>query len=304
MWHKQSAPLWEGHTVAITDDESRIPCEITILGMTESNGDVSSFVVVLRDESEVAKQREEAEQAKAKSENLLYHILPRDIVVRLNQGEKDISFSVPSASVSFIDIVKFSDYAKNLSPQDIMGSLSVLFGSFDAAIAKYPLLLKIKLIGDVYMSAGGLFDPDGPPEAHAIQMIKFTLDALQALEETNIQLNSVLQVRIGVNSGGPLIAGVLGTDKPIFDIIGDTINVASRLQSTDVPGMIQISQATHDLIRDQDFCIEERGEVFLKGKGKTMAYLVSQGRQLSFQISATSTSDSLAQISVPNVIDL
>ncbi|OHT02746.1 Adenylate and Guanylate cyclase catalytic domain containing protein [Tritrichomonas foetus] len=275
MKNNQSSLTYEGHTDCVTDDENALSCAITILGITSNDNQISSFVVILRDETDLLEQQNEAEQAKQSSERLLYQILPRDIVFRLNQGEKDISFSVPSASIMFIDIVKFSDYAAGLSPQEIMGNLSLIFAGFDETIKGYDSLIKIKLIGDVYMCAGGLFTPDDPPVVHAEQIVKFGLDALQILEETNVKLNAVLNVRIGVNTGGPLIAGVLGTDKPTFDIIGDPINIAARLQSTDIPGNIQISQETYDLISELDFHIESRGEVFLKGKGNSPAYLVS-----------------------------
>jgi class 3 adenylate cyclase len=122
------------------------------------------------------------------------------------------------------------------------------------------MLLKIKLIGDVYMCAGGLFDPEKPPTIHAEQMIRFSL---RVIDEMNERLNAALAVRIGIN-----LAGVLGTDRPTFDIIGDPINVAARLQSTDFPGSIQISEATKDLIADLEFDIKPRGQVFLKGKGE------------------------------------
>jgi class 3 adenylate cyclase len=207
----------------------------------------------------------------------------------LNEGEKNVSFTVPVATIMFTDIVKFSEYAAALTPDQIMRSLSCLFDAFDKAIAEYPLLLKIKLIGDVYMSAGGLFAPNEPPVTHAEQMIRFGLDCLQALEDVNMQLNSVLAVRIGVNTGGPLIAGVLGSDRPVFDIIGDAINIAARLQSTDIPGQIQISQETYDLVNSLDFVIEARGEVMLKGKGKRPVYLIRPGRGFSFQMSSSST---------------
>ena len=162
-----------------------------------------------------------------------------------------------------------------------MGNLSLVFAAFDQSAKNYPLLLKIKLIGDVYMAAAGLFGgEDMQPKDHAIQTVKFGLECLSELDDVNVKLNANLQVRIGVNSGGPLLAGVLGTDKPVFDIIGDPINVASRLQSTDVPGKIQIPQSTYELIQGADFNVEQRGEIFLKGKGKTMAYLVSQQTML------------------------
>jgi class 3 adenylate cyclase len=230
----------------------------------------------MRDQTELAKQQEEAAAAKAKSERLLFQILPRDIVIRLNQDERDISFSVPQASIIFIDVVKFSEYSALLSPSEIMGNLSNLFAAFDAAAKKYTLLTKIKLIGDIYMAASGLFaGEDQPSNDHALQIVCFGLDCIADLDDVNQALSATLQVRAGVNSGGPVIAGVLGTDRPVFDIIGDPINVAARLQTTDVPGKVQIPQSTFELIQGGHFKIEQRGETFLKGKGHTMTYLVS-----------------------------
>ena len=286
MWmiNGQSALVFEDHLTCITDSAQSMPCGVTILGMTSNNTDegqngsatVQSFVVILRDEADLMKQQEEAEAAKAQSENLLFQILPRDIVTRLNSGEKDISFTVPSASIIFTDVVRFSEYTVNLSPPEIMGNLSTLFAAFDLCAKKYPLLTKIKLIGDIYMAAAGLFsDESEPPKSHAEQILRFGLDCLTSLDDVNLKLNANLQLRVGINSGGPLLAGVLGTDKPVFDIIGDPINVAARLQTTDVPGKIQIPQSTYDLVKDDDFQIEVRGEVFLKGKGKTISYLVT-----------------------------
>ncbi|KAK8837861.1 hypothetical protein M9Y10_035800 [Tritrichomonas musculus] len=310
MINKQAALSYEGHVTCLTDNDTEVPCQIMILGMTSDNdlgtiddessdddeydkkkkkndakGDIESFVIILRDETEMLKHQQIAEEAKKQSETLLYQILPRSVVIRLNQGEKDISFSVPSATIMFIDIVKFSDYAATLTPQEIMGNLSQIMGGYDDAIKKYDMLLKIKLIGDVYMCAGGLFNEEDPPASHAEQMTHFGLDALQNIEDMNSKLSSFLSVRIGINTGGPLIAGVLGTDKPTFDIIGDTINIASRLQSTDFPGKIQISQETYDLIKDLNFSIEPRGEVYLKGKGNQMAYIVSPSIGISFSLS-------------------
>jgi class 3 adenylate cyclase len=156
-----------------------------------------------------------------------------------------------------------------------MGNLSLIFSSFDEELANYPQLIKIKLIGDVYMSAGGLFTPEAAPESHAKEMVQFTLEALKIIEDVNVKLTSLLALRIGVNTNGPILAGVLGTDKPAFDIIGDPINIAARLQSTDVPGHVQVSEDTCKLIRDMAIKIEDRGEVDLKGKGKKRTYLVS-----------------------------
>jgi class 3 adenylate cyclase len=294
MADKQSAPLFEGHTTCITDDEKEIPCSISLLAIFDGE-EMSSFVAILKDESLLLQQQREAETAKKQSETLLYQILPRNIVSRLNAGEKDISFSIPSATIMFIDIVKFSEYAANLTPQEIMGNLSLIFCTFDEACVKYPLLIKIKLIGDVYMCAGGLFDPDIPPANHAEQMIRFGIDALQIIEDTNVKLNALLSVRIGANSGGPIIAGVLGTDKPVFDIIGDPINIAARLQSTDFPGKIQISEDTNALISGMDFQIESRGEVELKGKGRKKTYLVDAIKDPSVMLGVSTSLEDFAR---------
>jgi class 3 adenylate cyclase len=155
-----------------------------------------------------------------------------------------------------------------------MGNLSLVFAGFDERIVEYDRLIKIKLIGDVFMSAGGLFDLEKPPTTHAEQMVRFALDTLKVIEEVNMKLNATLAIRIGINSGGPILAGILGSDKPTFEIIGDPINIAARLQSTDMPGYIQISEATQQLIAACDFTITPRGEVMLKGKGKQLTYLV------------------------------
>ncbi|OHS95568.1 guanylate cyclase [Tritrichomonas foetus] len=145
------------------------------------------------------------------------------------------------------------------------------------------------------MVAGGLFDPEEPPKTHAEQMADFAIEALSLLDDVNMKLNSMLSVRIGINTGGPLIAGVLGTDKPTFDIIGDPINIASRLQSTDIAGKIQISQATFELLQGSDYSIEKRGEIMLKGKGKTMTYLLSP-QKIGFTTEAFSNGDLSAML--------
>lgn len=288
MKQGQCSLTYEVDGVGKTDDDQEIPIHITIVGFAEEYKTcASSFAVILKNTTELQKQREEAEEAKKQSEKLLYNILPRDIVNRLNQGESEIFFSVPSSSIIFIDIVKWSDYAANITPAQIMSNLSLIFAKFDQACVKYNLITKIKLIGDIYMAAAGLFTLDIQPAQHASQMINFALESLLCVEEANTALDASLQVRVGINTGGPLLAGVLGTDKPVFDIIGDPINVASRLQSTCIPSTIQISQSTFELISDMSYNVETRGEIELKGKGKKLAYIVkpslmSQGSSSAF----------------------
>jgi PAS domain S-box-containing protein len=301
MAEHQSGHIVEDHTVCVADDDTEISCQVSLL-MLCNGDDISGFVAILRDETALLQQQEAAEDAKKQSETLLFQILPRDIVARLNAGDKDISFSIETATVMFIDIVKFSEYAANLTPQEIMGNLSQIFASFDEACAQYPLLMKIKLIGDVYMCAGGIFALDVSPAAHAEQMVRFALDALQIIDDLNLRLTALLSIRIGINTGGPILAGVLGIDRPVFDIIGDPINVSARLQSTDVPGKVQISESTQMLVANMDFPIEYRGEIELKGKGKQKTYLIDpqQPRPGALQVLLHSTLEDITRLLPPS----
>jgi class 3 adenylate cyclase len=277
MLEGQISENHEFQTKLISNENSSVNCHITIMGMKANNKEeLSSYVLILRDESILLEQQEELEKAKQRSEELLYQILPKDIVNKINQGETDITFSVPLCSIIFIDIEKFSEYSSSLTPQQIMHSLSLVFGAYDEILKKYPLLTKIKLIGDDYLCAAGLFNSDEEPQAHAEQIVSFGLNCIEAIEECNHKLESSLKVRVGINSGGPIIAGVFGTDNPTFDILGDTISVAALLQSTDVPGNVKISQDTYDLISPLNkFKIDQQDEIYLKGKGSTMTYLVT-----------------------------
>lgn len=272
---RQNGSVYEDHVECLNDNGDLLPVHLTLIAIQyDQNVQNCNFVFILHNEADLIQRQKTAEEAKLKSENLLYHILPEDIVMRLNSGEKDICFTVPSATIIFIDVVKFSEYAKNLTPQQIMGTLTALFSQFDNNADNYSLMRKIKLIGDVYMAAAGLFSDGQNPSEHANQTVRFALDCLMSVDYVNMSVNSNLSVRIGVNTGGPIIAGVLGTDKPVFDIIGDTINVASRLQSTDIPGNVQIPESTLSLLNKDEYAIEPRGEVFLKGKGQVQTYLI------------------------------
>lgn len=272
--NRQASQFYEDDYEVTTDASKTVPVHTMIIGMKSGLDSINSFVFIVRDDSRIVEQKRQAEEEKAKSEKLLFQILPRDIVYKINRGEKDISFQVQSASIIFIDINKFSEYAANLTPRDIMSNLSYYFSELDRTVLKYNMLTKIKLIGDIFMGACGIFNQDDHPENHADQTILFALDVLYQIDEINKKLDSSLGIRIGINSGGPLIAGVLGKDKPLFDIIGDPINVAARLQSTSAVNKIHISTGTYELIKNMSYDITERGETHLKGKGTQKTYYV------------------------------
>ena len=270
MKANQAAMTYSCQVNGVKDDGTEVSLKVTLLGINHG----TSFALICNDQTIMLKQQKQVEEAKKSAEKLLNQILPPMIVKKMNAGETDISFTVQSSTIIFIDIARFSDYTATLSATQIMQNLGRIFKAYDDLIPKYTTLLKIKLIGDDYMAAAGLFNPDVTPDVHATDVINFALDCLRALEEANDALEASLNVRIGVNTGGPLIAGVLGIDKPLFDIIGDPINVAARLQSTDIENHIQISQQTFELIKDKGYKVHERGKIFLKGKGEQTTYII------------------------------
>jgi PAS domain S-box-containing protein len=263
-----------------TDESHFVLCLVMIIALYGQDRTVSDFVLIIKDISKDHEREIESQKAKEKSERLLYAIIPRSIAARISAGT-DPTFVVPIASIMFLDIVKFSEFSKNLTPEQIMGTLASIFESFDVRIARWGLITKIKLIGDVYMCAAGLFD-DARPSAAAEEIVLYALECLQCLDDQNMKMDIALSVRIGINTGGPIIAGVLGNENRVFDIIGDAINVASRLQSTSMPNTIQMSSATHELIAKRALPVLKRDNVILKGKeGAVSTYLLTADSSFS-----------------------
>jgi class 3 adenylate cyclase len=155
-----------------------------------------------------------------------------------------------------------------------MSTLNSLFKKFDEGIAKGATLTKIKCIGDCYMSAGGIFSELNQPAVHAKDMVSFGLGAIASLEELNGELDQHLRIRVGVNSGGPIVAGVLGIGKPTFEILGPAINMAQQMEHHGVPMQVHISRAVYELVYGGIFQIKERGETQIN-TGTVVTYLVS-----------------------------
>lgn len=203
-----------------------------------------------------------------KSENLLLNILPRPIAQRLKQEPRAIADGFPEVTVLFADIVGFTQLSTQTSPEQLVSLLNSIFSAFDKLAEKHGLE-KIKTIGDAYMAVGGLPEPFAD---HAKAVVMFALDLQETIDKFNWETGHNLSIRIGINSG-PVVAGVIGIKKFIYDLWGDTVNTASRMESHGSPGTIQITESTFQLIRDQ-FQIEPIGLINIKGKGQMMTYRV------------------------------
>jgi class 3 adenylate cyclase len=206
------------------------------------------------------------EQEKVESERLLLNVLPASISKRLRSGEHPIADDFPSVSVVFADIVGFTPLAAKLSPAEVIGMLSGLFSQFDDLVTDRGLE-KIKTIGDSYMAVGGLPEP---LERHAECVIDLALAMLHCVELAD--QFAELTLRVGIHSG-PAAGGVIGSRKFAYDVWGDTVNIASRLEQAGVPGRVHVSQQTRELTLDR-FEFETRGPMELRGWGTMTTYLV------------------------------
>jgi class 3 adenylate cyclase len=212
----------------------------------------------------------------ARSEQMLQSILPPHLVPRVMAGEQNISFSVTSASIVFLDVVEFTPWCGSNTAETVMGVLNMFFKELDAVIATLPTMTKIKCIGDCYMCAGGIFSEVNQPTVHAAEAVTFGLKALDALEHVNQELGCSLRIRVGINTGGPIVAGVIGCGKPTFEIIGPAINMAQQMEHHGIPMMVQISRMVYEIIYGSSFKVKERsGQVEIKG-GNVVTYLVSR----------------------------
>lgn len=215
------------------------------------------------------KEKELLEFEQMKTEKLMLNILPKPIAERLKKGEKNISGSYPEVTILFSDLVGFTKMSSQKSAADLVKLLNDLFSRFDRR-AENLGLEKIKTIGDAYMAVGGL---PIPRSDHAEITADMALGMFEDLAAFNAENSAELNMRIGLNSG-PVVAGVIGFTKFSYDLWGNTVNTASRMESTSLPGRIQISPATQEALHDH-FVLEQRELIECKGLGKIMTYFLN-----------------------------
>jgi len=211
-------------------------------------------------------------QEQAKSETLLLNILPRSIAEKLKAETQPIADQFESASILFADVVDFTPWSERLRPAEVVGCLDHLFSHFDALAERHGLE-KIKTIGDCYMVAAGV---PAPRPDHARALALMALDMLEAMRSEDEVGHLGLELRVGINSG-PVVAGVIGRKRFLYDLWGDAVNTASRMESHGKPGRIQISRATYDLLADEFEC-EPRGTIAVKGKGAVEVWYLIRRR--------------------------
>jgi len=217
-------------------------------------------------------EKELVELEKEKSEKLLLNILPGAIAGRLKSGEKTIANGHATVSVMFADLCGFTALSRKTNPAQLVEMLNGIFTAFDLIVEKHGVE-KIKTIGDCYMMVGGL---PTHRDDHAQVVADVALEMLMALDRLN-QINGTdLKMRVGIHTG-PVVAGVIGKIKFTYDLWGDTVNVASRMESSGLPGMVHLSEQTQEALKGK-FMLEERGFVECKGLGQVKTFFL-KGRE-------------------------
>jgi len=219
-------------------------------------------------------QRQALAYEKQRSESLLFSILPQKIAKRLTQNRGTIAQEYPIASILFADIANFTPLSEKLTPTELIMLLNELFSEFDRLVEHHGVE-KIKTIGDCYMVASGV--PNPRPD-HAQAIASLAIDLVRYMNNFAQKYRYPINLRIGIHSGG-VVAGVIGQQKLMYDLWGDTVNTASRMESHGEVGKIQISRATYDLLGNEFIC-ESQGEIDVKGKGKleTWHLIAKRGR--------------------------
>ncbi len=218
---------------------------------------------------ELQYEKELLQLEKEKSEHLLLNILPRPIAERLKGGERTIADSHPQVTVLFADLVGFTQLSTKTAPQEMVNLLNEVFSHFDRLAERHGLE-KIKTIGDNYMLVGGL---PMARDDHAIAVAEMALDMIEDVARINEMNQRQISIRIGINTG-PVVAGVIGKKKFTYDLWGDTVNLASRMESAGLPNSIHVSPSTHAALHGK-FALAERGLVLCKGVGEITTYFLT-----------------------------
>ncbi|MGB2926013.1 MAG: adenylate/guanylate cyclase domain-containing protein [Limnothrix sp.] len=241
----------------------------------DNTNKVVGILGVLEDITERKLADEALQREQEKSEALLLNVLPEAIATQLKEKQGTIAQHFPEATILFADIVDFTPLASQLPPQALLEVLNQIFSEFDALADRYGLE-KIKTIGDAYMVAGGLPIPTEDHAAAIADMALAMIEVVKKMNPLNIKitennyLTHPLRIRIGINTG-EVVAGVIGTKKFIYDLWGNAVNVASRMESAGQANLIQVTESTYDHLKDH-YIFEERGMISVKGKGGMTTY--------------------------------
>ncbi|MBE9127611.1 MULTISPECIES: adenylate/guanylate cyclase domain-containing protein [unclassified Coleofasciculus] len=251
VYRKDGSVIWIAENIDIVKDEK---------------GNLLYYEGTVADITHRKKTETDLTLARKRAELLLLNILPQPVAELLKRGQQTIAESFEAVTILFGDLVDFTKFSTQTSPTELVGILNQIFSKFDR-LAEEHGIEKIKTIGDAYMVVAGL--PKSRLD-HAEAIAQMALDMQAAINQFNAETGRNFKLRIGINSG-PVVAGVIGIKKFSYDLWGDTVNTASRMESHGLPGYIQVTDVTYELLRDR-FRFQRRGSIQIKGKGEMITY--------------------------------
>jgi class 3 adenylate cyclase len=228
----------------------------------------------------IAGKSRELETEKTKTEALLANVLPASVASQLLARPGSMADEIQKTTVLFADLVGFTPLAARLSAAEVVRHLNEIFLRFDALAERHGIE-KVKTIGDAYMAVGGV---PVPQDDHAARSVRLGLDMIAATREYAAQSGLPLALRVGIHSG-PVVAGVIGRTRLSYDLWGDTVNVASRMEQHGLPDAVQVSESTWSLVADS-FAGRPRGDVELRGRGEFRAWIVTATRDVTAEAAA------------------
>ena len=240
----------------------------------------ATLLAICFETAERLRAQQEAARERERAEHLLLNILPGSIARRLQEGESLIADHFPEATVLFADIVGFTELSAGIAPQEVVGMLNRIFSSFDQLASDHGLE-KIKTIGDAYMVVGGV---PAPRADHTEAVVEMALQMIERCTQLNRDAERPIVMRIGINTG-PVVAGVIGIRKFIYDLWGDTVNLASRMESHGIGGQIQVTEAVYERLRGK-YDFTPRGEIEVKGRGQQAVFLLRGRRAVAEPVPA------------------
>ncbi len=247
-------------------DGSHLWVSENIRAIKDADGNVEYYEGSVWDVSDRRTAEEELRRQRKRSELLLLNVLPQLIAERLKRGQKKIADSFPAATVLFADIVNFTPLSSQVSPIELVELLNSIFSAFDALVEKHHVE-KVKTIGDAYMAVAGV--PTVMPD-HVSAIADMALDMHRAIADFRTQAGQPIYLRVGIHTG-PVVAGIIGNRRFNYDLWGDTVNIASRMESQGEVGRTQVTQAVYEQLQNR-YVFVERGQLEVKGKGEMQTY--------------------------------
>jgi len=246
--------------------------QTTVTPIYNKKETIQNYIIVESDITRIKEAEQKMQEEKEKADKLLLNILPEETAEELKTKGKATPRFYKSVSVLFADIQDFTKLAEDLTPEELVSDLQTYFSSFDDTINKF-FIEKIKTIGDAFLCVGGIPMRN---KSHPFDTVLVGLELQRIIKKIGIERKGLgkkaLQLRIGIHSG-PIVAGVVGKQKMTYDIWGDTVNISKRVESACVPGMVNVSASTYDIIKDYFEC-EHRGKILAKHKGHIDMYFV------------------------------